>query len=58
MQPLTHLKEAQHLKGCVAALGRFISKLGDRGLPLFKPLKKAGRFECTTESDQAFQGFK
>ena len=40
MQPPTHLKEAQHLTGCMAALGRFISKLGERGLPLFKLIKK------------------
>ena len=33
MQPPTHLKEAQRLAGCMAALGRFISKLGERGLP-------------------------
>ena len=31
MQPQTHLKEAQCLTGCMAALGRFISKLGEHG---------------------------
>jgi hypothetical protein len=36
MQPPTRLKEAQRLTGCMAALGRFISKLEERGLPLFK----------------------
>lgn len=39
MRPPTHLKEAQCLTGCMAALGRFISKFGERGLPLFKLLK-------------------
>jgi hypothetical protein len=39
MQPLTHLKEVQRLTGCMAALGRFISKLEERGLPLFKLIK-------------------
>jgi hypothetical protein len=38
----------------MAALGRFISKLGERGLPLFKHLKKVGWFEWTQEADQAF----
>jgi len=38
MQPLTHLKGAQRLTGCMAALGWFISKLEERGLPLFKLL--------------------
>ena len=39
MQPPTHLKEAQHLTGCMAALGRYISKLEERGLPLLKLIK-------------------
>ena len=42
MAPPMHLKEAQRLTGCMAALGRFISTLGDRGLPLFKLIKKTG----------------
>jgi hypothetical protein len=28
----------------MAALGRFISKLGEKGLPFFKLLKKADKF--------------
>lgn len=58
MQPPRHLKEAQRLTGCMAALGRFISKLGERGLPLFKLLKKTSRFEWTEEAEQAFRGLK
>ncbi|GAA0145034.1 hypothetical protein LIER_05321 [Lithospermum erythrorhizon] len=33
-------KEAQGLRGRIAALTRFISKAGDRGLPFFKAIKK------------------
>jgi hypothetical protein len=58
MQPPARLKEAQRLTGCKAALGRFISKLGERGLRLFKLLKKTGRFEWTSEADQAFRVLK
>jgi hypothetical protein len=58
MQPPTRLKEAQHFTRCMAALGRFISKLGERALSLFKLLKKTGRFEWTMEADQAFRGLK
>jgi len=43
MQPPMHLNEAQCLTECMAALGRFISKLGEHGLPLFKLIKK---IEC------------
>jgi hypothetical protein len=58
MQLPTRLKEAQCLTGWMVALGRFISKLRERGLPLFKHLKKAGGFEWTVEADQAFRGLK
>ena len=55
MRPPTHLKEAQRLTGCMAALGRFISKLGECGLPLFKLIKKTGCFSWTEEADVAFR---
>ena len=56
-QPQT-LKEMQKLAGRVTALGRFISKLGERALPFFKLMKKKGPFEWTPEADQAFQDLK
>ena len=34
------LKEVQKLTGCIAALSRFISRMGERGMPFFKLLKK------------------
>ena len=40
------------------ALGRFISKLRERGLPLFKLLKKTGHFDWTPEAEQTFQDLK
>jgi hypothetical protein len=36
MGPLNNIKDAQKLMGCLASLGRFISRLGERGLPLYK----------------------
>ena len=58
MSPPQTLREMQKLAGCVTALGRFISKLGERALPFFKLMKKKGPFEWTQEADQAFQDFK
>ena len=58
MCPPARLKEVQHLAGCMATLGHFISKLGERGLPLFKLLKKNGHFDWTPEAEQAFQDLK
>jgi hypothetical protein len=34
------IKDVQKLIGCMAALNRFISQLGERGLPFFKLLKR------------------
>ena len=42
----------------MAALNRFISRLGEKGLPFFKLLKKAGNFEWTEEAEEAFQKLK
>ena len=42
----------------MAALGRFISQLGEKGLPLFKILKKADQFEWSPEVERALQGLK
>ena len=58
MHPPARLKEVQHLAGCIAYLGCFISKLGERGLPLFKLLKKTGHFDWTPEAEQSFQDLK
>jgi hypothetical protein len=39
MKAPTCIKDVQKLTGCMAALNRFISKVGKRGLPFFKLLK-------------------
>jgi hypothetical protein len=39
MKAPTCIKDMQKLTGCMAALNRFISKLGEWGLPFFKLLK-------------------
>ena len=43
------------LTGCMAALSRFISRLGDRGLPFFKLLRKSNKFEWNDDASRAFQ---
>jgi len=44
MGPIRDGKGIQRLTGCLAALSRFIARLGKRGLPLYKFLKKLGTF--------------
>ena len=58
MRPPSLLKDMQRLTGCMATLGRFISRLGEKGLPLFKLLKKADHFEWNPEAERALQGLK
>jgi hypothetical protein len=58
MKAPTCIKDVQKLTGCMAALNRFISKLGERGLPFFKLLKHQEKFVWTTEADQALAQLK
>ena len=44
MKRPTCIKDIQKLTGCMAALSRFISCLGEKGLPFFKLLKASERF--------------
>ncbi|WVZ76602.1 hypothetical protein U9M48_024566 [Paspalum notatum var. saurae] len=42
----------------MAALSRFISRLGERGMPFYKLLKKVDRFQWTTEAQEALDALK
>ena len=42
----------------MAALSRFISRLGEKGLPFFKLLKASKRFSWSEEVDSAFEHLK
>ena len=54
MPPPTSIKDVQKLTGCMAALNRFISRLGERGLEFFKLLKKQDKFAWTEQAQAAF----
>jgi hypothetical protein len=58
MRAPNRIKDVQKLIGCMAALNRFISKLGERGLPFFKLLKNQEKFVWTPEVDQALAQLK
>jgi hypothetical protein len=51
MGPIKDLKGVQRVMGCLAALSRFISRLGERGLPLY-------RFTWTPEAEEALGNLK
>jgi hypothetical protein len=58
MKAPTCNKDVQKLTGCMAALNRFISKLGERGLPFFKLLKHQEKFVWTPKADQVLAQLK
>ncbi|XP_063943205.1 uncharacterized protein LOC135150603 [Daucus carota subsp. sativus] len=58
MEPPKSIRDVQKLTGRIAALGRFVSKSGDKCLPFFKALKKVKNFEWTEESQVAFEELK
>jgi hypothetical protein len=39
------IHDVQKLTGCLAALSRFISHLGEKALPLYRLMKKSDTFE-------------
>jgi hypothetical protein len=58
MEAPATVKDVQKLTGCMAALNRFISGLGERGLPFFKLLKCQDKFQWTEEAERALQDLK
>jgi hypothetical protein len=51
-------KGVMKLTGMMAALGHFISKLGKKGLPFFKLLKKADKFVWDDKAQNTFEALK
>jgi hypothetical protein len=58
MRPPRNLKEMQRLAGCMAALGCFIARSGEKALPFFKLMKRTGKFKGSPEADKAFAELK
>ena len=58
MGPIKDLKGVQRVMGCLAALSRFILRLGERGLPLYRLLRNTERFTWTPEAEEALGNLK
>jgi hypothetical protein len=58
MGPIKDLKGVQRVMGCLVAMSRFISCLGEKGLPLYRLLRKAERFTWTPEAEEALGNLK
>jgi hypothetical protein len=58
MVPPRCVKDVQKWTGNISALNRFISRLGEKGLPFFELLKKTDKFEWTEKAKEAFESLK
>jgi hypothetical protein len=58
MGSIRDLKGVQKVLGCLAALSRFISRPGEKGLPLYQLQKKHERFSWTVEAQEALDKLK
>ena len=58
MKKPTKLRDVQKFTGCLASLSRFVSRLGERALPLYQLMKKTKCFEWTNQADEAFLQLK
>ena len=54
----TCMKDIQWIMGYVAAVSRFVSRLGEKAMPLYRLLKKAYKFVWDKEADSALQELK
>jgi hypothetical protein len=58
MGPIHDLKGVQRVTGCLAALSRFILRLGEKALPLYRLLKKSEHFLWTLKAEEALTKLK
>jgi hypothetical protein len=58
MGQVRSVKDIQWLMGYLSTLSRFVSRLGERGLPLYKLLKKSYSLRWTDETQKALNNLK
>src|SRR3954471_8385440 len=53
-----NLKDVQKFTGCLASLSRFLSRMGEKEIPLYQLMKKTEKFTWTPQANEAFQKLK
>jgi hypothetical protein len=48
----------QKFAGCLALLSRFVSRLGEKAMPLYQLMKKTDHFVWSQHADEAFNNLK
>ena len=56
MEVPTRLLDVQKFTGCLASISRFISRLGEKALPLYQLMKKTTFLSGTTRRVKLFSG--
>jgi hypothetical protein len=54
----TPLRDVQKFAGCLASLSRFVSRLGEKAMPLYQLMKKTDHFVWSQHADDAFNDLK
>src|SRR4051812_21348037 len=58
LQKSVSIKGVKRITGYVAALSRFISRLGETAIPLYRLLQKSDNFVWDNEADEALESLK
>src|SRR4051812_31752449 len=58
LQKPASVKGVQQIIGCVAALSRFINRLVEKAIPLYRLLRKSDNFVWDSEADEALESLK
>ena len=58
LQKPASIKGVQRITGCVASLSRFISRLSEMAIPLYRLLRKSEKFVWDNETDEDLESLK
>jgi hypothetical protein len=58
LEPPIQLRDVQKFAGCLASLSRFVSRLGEKAMPLYQLMKKTDHFVWSQRADDAFNDLK
>ena len=58
MRKSAWLRDVQKFTGSLASVNRFLSRLGERALPLYQLMKNTTSFEWNNQADKAFRDVK
>src|SRR3954464_15736556 len=58
MEQPKNLKQVQKFTGCLASLSRYLSRLGEKAIPLYQLMKKSEKFTWTPQASKAFRELK